>query len=159
MFSSSSLPKRKSAGGKSRANNKHVWYNPETRQRFSDRPPDVNQCLHFDSELEFSVWLGFSSQQKTDIWIHPVIELLPRPNLITWRPDFYFSLEKLIVEVKGDWILSKASSGSKALLITQIKLAQHKGLRVVLMGDSEFQIGEFTVHDYHKGAIDYALSD
>ena len=153
MTFSSSARKRKPGIGQSRAYNKHVWFHPDSQHKTNEKPEDLRGYLHFDSELEFTFWLFLSWEEKQKVWIHHQINLVEDSLRIQWKPDFYFPLEKTIVEVKGEWINAPASSDSKALLIVQIKLAIHTGYRVILASNKEFSIGEFatkTIQNWRK---------
>ena len=150
MTFGSSAPRQKSAGGKSRANNKHVWYHPALKHKVSSRPENPSDWLHFDSELEFSFYLSLSPVEKANAWLHHALELIPKPNQILWKPDFNFPLEKLSVEQKGEWITAPASNATKALFIHQVKLAQHAGYQVILLGSVDFLVGEFQVQNYRN---------
>lgn len=157
MFSNSSQKPSKGTG-KSRANNKHVWYHPTYQQKLNYRPEDSTGFIHFDSEMEFSVYLTFSPKDRSEMQIHHPVELIPKPNQILWKVDYYFPMIKRIVEVKGEWINSSASSASKSLLIHQIKLAKHAGYRVVLLGDVDFKVGPYNALNYRKWRLTDAYS-
>jgi len=145
MTFSSSTAKRKPGTG-SYSNNKHVWFHPERKVKLNSKPADDRGFIHFDSELEFSFYLSLPKALKDECFLHHPIELLPKPNQILWKVDFYFPVSKTIVEIKGDWILGKQASASKALFIYQCKLVSNLGFRLILIGNSSYKLDNFDVH-------------
>lgn len=149
MFSSCS-PKRKNGTGRSKVSNKRVYFNPKTQEKTEDKQPSRDDWLYFDSELEFSVYLAFTPEEKSHCWQHHKIQIADGVHPIFWKPDFFFPLSKQIVEVKGEWILNRGNKADKALFVTQCSLAVNSGFQLILLGEKEFEIGPFQVHNYRN---------
>lgn len=107
--------------------------------------------IYFPSTLEYKAWQAYSDVFDIVIPQYTVKLLEPAYNApaVTWKADLYIPIKRLIVEVKGKWILSGSNRAEKDLFKLKMNLLSRLPLNFQIVSDSEFNISNYQVINYH----------